>query len=119
MAASVFTGEIARLAIDLAAVGPRVRAGADRMVVKACADIQAGARSRCPVDTGFLRSSITTDIVRGSGVTTGEVGPTAHYGAYVEYGTWRMAAQPYLGPATATVEASLAGVVTRVADPGL
>ena len=30
---------------------------------------------------------------------TAEIGPTASYGVYVEYGTRRMSPQPYMGPA--------------------
>jgi HK97 gp10 family phage protein len=34
------------------------------------------------------------------GDLTAEVGPTAEYGAFVEYGTSRMRAQPYMTPAS-------------------
>lgn len=45
----------------------------------------------CPVDTGFLQSSI-----HGNGSDTdGKVEALAEYAQYVEYGTWKMAAQPY------------------------
>jgi HK97 gp10 family phage protein len=56
----------------------------------------ASARFRCPVDTGALKASIQNK----------KIGPMHHqvrvgefYGAYVEYGTRHMAAQPYLRPA--------------------
>lgn len=53
------------------------------------------AQGICPVDTGFLKSSI-----KGSGKdTTGEIEATAEYAQYVEYGTWKMSAQPYFTPA--------------------
>lgn len=53
------------------------------------------AQGICPVDTGFLKSSI-----EGSGKdTTGEIEATAEYAQYVEYGTWKMSAQPYFTPA--------------------
>lgn len=52
---------------------------------------QEMAAGQCPVDTGYLQSSI-----RGSGGDTdGEVEASAEYAQYVEYGTWKMAAQPY------------------------
>ena len=53
------------------------------------------ATAYCPVDTGFLQSSIHGD---GSD-TDGKVEALAEYAQYVEYGTWKMAAQPYFTPA--------------------
>ena len=57
-----------------------------------------------PVDTGFLRSSITVGNPEGGSVRPGDltvqVGPEAAYGAFVEYGTARAGAQPYMTPAS-------------------
>lgn len=49
----------------------------------------------CPVDTGNLRNSITHK-VEGDAVT---IGTPVHYASHVEYGTSKMAAQPFLRPA--------------------
>lgn len=49
------------------------------------------ARSMCPVDTGYLQSSISAS---GGTITVG-----ADYAQYVEYGTWKSPAQPFLTPA--------------------
>lgn len=53
------------------------------------------ARELVPVDTGYLRSTIdaSTDGWNCSAVASAE------YAEYVEYGTWRMRAQPYFEPA--------------------
>lgn len=59
--------------------------------------IEAGAKSRCPVRTGTLRRSIHTVISAGGKRAT--VGPSVAYGAFVELGTRRMPARPYLRPA--------------------
>lgn len=48
-----------------------------------------------PVDTGYLQSTIYWT---AEGLQL-EFGATADYAAPVEYGTWKMAAQPYLRPA--------------------
>lgn len=57
--------------------------------------VEALAKEECPVDTGFLQSSIC-----GSGGDTwGEAVVSAEYAQYVEYGTWKMSAQPYFTPA--------------------
>ena len=53
------------------------------------------AWSLVPVDTGYLYSTIDAD-------TDGffcEAEATAEYAQYVEYGTWKMSAQPYFEPA--------------------
>lgn len=59
--------------------------------------IQNGAKRRVPVLTGTLRRSITNAPLTGQ--TAVAVGTNVEYGPYVEYGTSRMAAQPYLRPA--------------------
>lgn len=97
-------GELGKIARQQAAAGPRAAALAALAVQKSAADIEADAKALVPVDTGNLRSSISRDISEstfsGSGTTfTAEVGPTANYGAYVEYGTSRARPQPYMGPA--------------------
>ncbi len=62
--------------------------------------VQNGARTRCPVDTGRLRSSIQSSGLmhdaRGAHVI---VGTNVVYAGFVEFGTRHMAAQPYLRPA--------------------
>ena len=69
------------------------------LVIGTAALIQRDARRNTPVDTGFLRSSITRESRRSVTGAVSEVGPEANYGAYVENGTSRMAPQPYLLPA--------------------
>jgi HK97 gp10 family phage protein len=96
--------QLTRIGRDLAAAGPKAEALAAAVVQKSLADIEADAKAIVPVDTGNLRASIsreiTADTFRGAGGQFGGVvGPTAEYGAYVEYGTSRMAPQPYMGPA--------------------
>jgi HK97 gp10 family phage protein len=60
------------------------------------ANIVDVARDLVPVDTGFLQSSIYYRMIDQGTV---EVGAEAHYASYVEWGTPRMAPQPYLRPA--------------------
>ena len=77
-----------------------VRAAMDKAIDKAlemCGLKAEGyAKMICPVDTGNLRNSITH--------TPGEdkseyIGTNVEYGPYVELGTSRTKAQPYLRPA--------------------
>lgn len=68
-----------------------------RVVMQNGAELQGKAQDYAPVDTGFLKSSIGISITEHG--FTAESGPTANYGEYVEYGTRRMNAQPYMKPA--------------------
>lgn len=61
--------------------------------------MQANAKVLTPVDTGNLRSSIETVAYVEDARPVAEVGPTADYAPYVELGTNRQRAQPYMAPA--------------------
>ena len=54
------------------------------------------AKAICPVDTGNLRNSITH---QQEGDDTEVIGTNVEYAPYVELGTQRSKAQPYLKPA--------------------
>ena len=58
--------------------------------------VEAEAKKRCPVDTGLLRASITPVIESWA---AGYVGTNTAYAPFVEYGTSKMPAQPFLEPA--------------------
>lgn len=62
--------------------------------------IAVEARRRAPIRTGYLRSSIQASTT-SSGQLYGEaqIDVGAYYGPFVELGTSRMAARPYLRPA--------------------
>ena len=64
-------------------------------ILKACLIVEGDAKRICPVDTGRLRSSITHEV----DLFSGKVGSNVEYAAYVELGTVKMAARPYLRPA--------------------
>lgn len=81
-------------------------------------DLEAGAviilseaQSNCPVDTGFLQSTGFMQVT-GNDV---EIGFGAEYASYVEFGTYKMAAQPFLRPALDNAEAAaLSAIVDSV-----
>lgn len=68
-----------------------------REVRRAALEVQAGAKQRAPVDTGRLRNSIAVEISAEG--TSAQVGSNVEYAGYVEHGTRRNRAQPYLFPA--------------------
>ncbi len=101
----------------------------DDVIDEAAFRVERGAKDSAPVDTGFLRSSIYTVTTGGSGYAHAasaaesaadrgmlpEVAqPAAHqaivavgaeYGIFVEYGTSRMTARPFVRPAVEKVRA--------------
>jgi len=58
--------------------------------------VEAKAKELCPVDTGLLRSSITPVIASWA---EAYVGTNTEYAPYVEFGTKKTPAQPFLEPA--------------------
>lgn len=75
------------------------RKGALRLAI----EIQNRARQLCPVDTGRLRNSIHFEEGQDAEGYYIDVGTNVEYAAFVEYGTSKMRAQPYLRPAFAEV----------------
>lgn len=73
------------LEADLANAGPVMREDAQTVVEKNGHDVVADAQFSAPVDTGNLKASIGVDY-DGDGLGY-EAGPSASYGADVEFGT--------------------------------
>ena len=65
------------------------------------------ARGMCPVRTGQLRSSISTS----SSGESAQVFADADYAIFVELGTYKMAAQPFLVPALSAAESSVSATI--------
>lgn len=66
------------------------------VVLRNATEMQKGAMRLAPVDTGFMKRSITLKSHNGGESAT--VKPEAEYASYVEYGTRRMSAQPFIRP---------------------
>ena len=67
--------------------------------LKKCAlGIQGDAKEKCPVKTGTLRNSISTDLSQIDAYEA-TIGTNVEYAIYVEYGTHKRSAKPYLRPA--------------------
>lgn len=72
------------------------------VVRKASFDVEGQAKNRVPVDTGALKNSISTEFEDGG--LTGIIAPHMEYATFVEFGTRRMSAQPYMTPAAEVVK---------------
>ena len=88
------------------ALAPALRAGAQA--------VAADARSFVPVVTGTLRRGISSS---GSGLTyvAGVGGPAADYAHFVEYGTSRQGARPFMRPAARREADRMPGRVRTIA----
>jgi HK97 gp10 family phage protein len=67
------------------------------------------AKDYCPVDTGALRSSIHAEFPKN---VLAEVIADTNYAMYVEMGTYKMAAQPYLQPAVVKIAPEVMSLAT-------
>lgn len=79
----------------LAALDRAIAAELQRRAIR----VEAAAKRYCPVDTGRLRSSITHETGTDERGPVARIGTNVDYGVYVEVGTSRAAAQPFLRPA--------------------
>lgn len=68
-------------------------------LVRRSVRVERAAKQACPVDTGRLRSSIAREVGNDERGLVARIGTDVSYGIYVEFGTARMRAQPYLRPA--------------------
>lgn len=102
-------------------------------VRKVALDVEAAAKQGAPVDTGFLKNSVYSVTADSSDYSadgvdalpqvdappddqTAYVAVGASYGIYAELGTSRMAAQPFMAPAAASVEQGMAqGIAALIA----
>lgn len=75
---------------------PRVRRATAAALEESGQALENGMKSLAPVDTGRLRDSIRTEI-EGTTVTAGP-GREVDYAIFVEFGTSRAPAQPYVRP---------------------
>lgn len=94
------------------------KAKVDRALIK-CVKVNASeledhAKEIVPVDTGTLSRSINTKMEDGGKTAVTE--PDTNYMTYVEYGTYKMAAQPYIRPSFYRQEPAFKEDVKKVVE---
>lgn len=77
-------------------LSPRIRRATRKAVEESGAAMERGMKNLAPVDTGTLRDSIRHE-VEDLTATAGP-GDEVDYAIFVEFGTSRMPAQPYVRP---------------------
>lgn len=105
--------EVNTFAAKLGQAGPRTRQAARAAVTKTAHDIVATAQMFVPVDTSATKNSIHAVPVDGG--LGADIGPTTHYAPYLEYGTVKMAAHAFMGPALDRHSPDLAQAVRQLA----
>lgn len=86
--------------VSLAKASADVKDGAAERVERVLDNIVNTAQSIVPVRFGELQGSISrSEVSKGFGSVTGEAGPTANHGRFVEWGTYKDAPQAFMGPA--------------------
>jgi HK97 gp10 family phage protein len=74
---------------------------AGKIVRRASYAVEGQAKSKAPVDTGALKSSLMAE--QKSGILSWWVHDGMDYGIHQEFGTSRMAAQPFMIPAVEAI----------------
>ena len=78
-------------------------------MLKIVQDMVASAKTMCPVRSGYLRSTIEANI-DGLQITFAAL---AHYAVYVEFGTWKMRANPFMRTALEQHEGQIYAAIGR------
>jgi HK97 gp10 family phage protein len=79
----------------LTGLSSSLQSALSQVVAETAAEIEAGAKERAPVDTGYLRGSISHE-AKG---LQGSISVGADYGIHIEFGAEHQSPQPFLTPA--------------------
>lgn len=113
MNVSIDVSEVDALAAELGEAGPKVQREAGDVVSDVRGSLGDAAQASAPVDTGELRASRTDT---GEGLEQA-VEFSAAYAAFVEFGTYKDAPQPFLFPHADRAEADLESKLGEIGDP--
>ena len=104
--------DLDQLAADLAQAAVTVEREAPVVVGFAAGKVEQSARNRAPVRTAKLRGSIHT--VRSLAGLSAEVVADSDHAVFVEYGTSRMAPEPFMAPAADDAETDFVAAMTAL-----
>ncbi|MDN4173921.1 HK97 gp10 family phage protein [Nocardioides sp. SOB77] len=119
MGVELDTSEVRALGARIQSAGGEIGPRANAVLRRTAHAIEADAKQLAPVDTGALRSSISTSIAGGGAFMTAEVGPTVEYGVYQEYGTSEQSGTPFMGPAFDRHAPGFSEALARIAEQAI
>ena len=114
--------QLRRFSADVARAQAATGKLAQTVVRKTARDIVRDAKIIAPVDTGNLKGSIGHSDLRNVGQPgdlSVEIGPTANYGIFLELGTSRAPAQPFMGPAADRNQGPFEEAMGQIAEEAL
>ena len=80
----------------------------------ACHLVEASAVEKVPVDTGYLKGTITNKVTKKGSTIDGWVYATAEYAPFIELGTYKMQAKPFLYPALTENQSAIRQIFSEV-----
>lgn len=87
-----------------ATAGATIEAASSAMKVTT-GQVQATAKQVAPKRTGFMANNISVEPVNKTATSvTGAVNAKADYSSFVEFGTYKMSAQPFIRPAVSAAQ---------------
>ena len=108
----VHGGDIVKLGLQESEL--KMLIGTEAAVLAACILVQGRAKNTVRKKTGLLRRSITYDLYySGTSKLVGEVGTNVKYGPFIEFGTKKNKAYPFLLPAIENNKAQMISVMTK------
>jgi len=78
---------------------------ADSAMKTTTGKVQAQAKQIAPKRTGFMANNISVEPVKKTATSvTGTVNAKADYSSFVEFGTYKMSAEPFMRPAVSAAQ---------------
>jgi len=96
-----------------------VKANGAAFVARYCTEFRSKAVVLAPVGKiagGNLRNSIKIELYNEGGQAVGEIAPLASYAPYLEYGTSKAKAQPFMKPAEDAVSRNIDNIIKAAMD---
>lgn len=95
---AIDTSQLTRLGANAAAAHAAVPGEIVIGMTRSVIGVERDAKIIVPVDTHTLQRSITHEVTASADGAVGKVGTNVKYGPFVEDGTYKMKARPYLKP---------------------
>ena len=116
---SDINAQAVKLAESFRSKGTQVHSAIEKGIEACTILVLADAQHRTPVDTGLLRASESRRVESHGDRVTGFVGTNTEYAAFQEFGTSKMAAQPFLTPALNGNKEEIKAILNAAVNRGI